>query len=48
LEKAALKIVDGLYNETCIGKANGVLKGLDEPKGLSSEVPPAVEAVAQV
>ena len=48
LEKAALKIVDGLYSESSIGKANGVLKGLDEPKGTSSEVPPAVKAVAQV
>lgn len=29
LEKAALEIVDGLCNEISIGKANGVLKGLD-------------------
>jgi hypothetical protein len=47
LEKAALKMVDGLCNEISTGKANGVLKGLEGLKVLESEAPLAVEAVAQ-
>jgi hypothetical protein len=42
LEKAPLKIADGLYNEISTGKADGVLEGLDGLKVLESEAPPAV------
>ena len=46
LEKAALKIVDGVYNEFSTERANGALKDWDGLKMLKSEAPLAVEVVA--
>jgi hypothetical protein len=47
LEMAALKIVDGLYNEYTTRETNGAPKGFNRLKVLESEVPLAVECVLQ-
>jgi hypothetical protein len=47
LEKTALKIVDGFYDEISTEKASGGLTDLDRLKVLKSEAPPAVKVVSQ-
>ncbi|EED12091.1 hypothetical protein TSTA_001620 [Talaromyces stipitatus ATCC 10500] len=47
LEKVALEIVDGIYNDISTGTVNGALKELDKLKVPDSEMQPAIEMVLQ-